>query len=308
MALSNKKILITGATGQVAAPIAYSLARANEVWCIARFKQTDTRATLEAHGIKTVLCDFGTGEFGDLPADFTHVIHSAAAINTNDFEKALRVNAEGTGLLMTHCRQAEAFLHISTCGVYRQHPDPLHAYKETDALGGEALYSPTYGVSKLAAEAVVRMLARQLGLRSTIARLNVAYGTYGHGGVPVQSFGAMLQGAAIPIMRGRPNYCSPIHEDDLATQAEALLLAATVPATIVNWGGDEVVTDVEFCRYLAGLAGIEPRFEESDHAFNSFITENTRRRELVGNCTVHWRDGMRRVIAARFPQVPLRST
>lgn len=308
MPLTDKKILITGATGQVAAPIAYALARNNEVWCIARFKRADARVTLEAHGVKTVVCDFGAGEFGDLPRDFTHVIHSAAAINTNDFEKALRVNAEGTGLLMTHCRQAEAFLHVSSCAVYRNHADPLHAYKETDALGGDALYAPTYAVSKLAAEAVVRMVARQLGLRSTIARLNVAYGTAGHGGVPVQCFAAMLGGAAIPVPRGRPNYCSPIHEDDLATQAEALLLAATVPATIVNWGGDEAVTDVEFCRYLGQLAGIEPRFEESDHAFNSFITDNTRRIALAGNCTVHWRDGMRRAIAARFPHVPLRST
>jgi nucleoside-diphosphate-sugar epimerase len=307
MALSDKKILITGATGQVAAPIAHALARHNEVWCIARFKQAEARAALEAHGVKTVACDFGSGEFGDLPRDFTHVIHSAAAISTRDFDKALRINAEGTGLLMTHCRQAEAFLFVSSCAVYRDHPDPMHAYKESDDLGGYALYSPTYAVGKIATEAVVRLVARQLGLRSTIARLNVAYGTFGHGGVPVQSFAAMLRGAAIPIPRGRSNYCSPIHEDDLATQAEALLLAATVPATIVNWGGDEAVTDVEFCRYLGTLAGIEPRFEESDQAFNSFITENTRRRELVGNCKVHWRDGMRRAIATRFPHVPLRS-
>jgi nucleoside-diphosphate-sugar epimerase len=307
MALSNQKILITGATGQVAAPIAHHLARNNEVWCLARFTAAGSREALEAHGIKTVRCDFGTGEFGDLPRDFTHVIHSGVDV-FGDLEGALRVNAEGTGLLMTHCRQAQTFLHVSSCVVYRDHPDPTHAYKETDALGGYALYAPTYGVSKLCAEAVVRMAARQLGLRSIIARLNVAYGTAGHGGVPVQHFGTMLKGKAIPILRGgRPNYCSPIHEDDLACQAEAFLQKATVPATIVNWGGDEAVTDVEFCRYLAALAGIEVRFEESDHAFNSYITDNTRRRELVGDCRVQWRDGMRRAIAARFPQVQLRT-
>jgi len=307
MALSNQKILITGATGQVAAPIAHHLARNNEVWCIARFTAKGSRQALQAHGITTRVCDFSTGEFGDLPRDFTHVVHSAVELY-GDFDAALRVNAEGTGLLMTHCRQAQAFLHVSSCVVYRDHADSRHAYKETDALGGYALYAATYGVSKLGAEAVVRMAARQLGLPSIIARLNVAYGTAGHGGLPVQHFATMLKGKAIPILRGgRPNYCSPIHEDDLAWQAEALLQKATVPATIVNWGGDHAVTDVEFCRYLAELAGIEARFEESDHAFNSYVTDNSRRRELVGDCKVHWREGMRRTIAARFPNVPLRS-
>lgn len=305
MSLSGKKILITGATGQVAGPIAHALARKNEVWCIARFTNPDARAALEANGIRTMRCDLGTGDFGDLPHDFTQVIHSAVDVYGSDFDAALRANAEGTGLLMAHCRHAEAFLHISSCAVYRDHPDPLHPYKETDPLGGYALYAPTYSVAKIGAEAVVRTLARQLGLRATIVRLNVAYGTAGHGGVPVQHFATMLRGKAIPILRGRPNYCSPIHEDDLVAHVPPFLAAASVPATIVNWGGDEVVTDIEFCRYLGELAGVEPRFEESDYAFNSYVTDNTRRRELAGPCRVHWRDGMRRVIAARFPNVPL---
>lgn len=55
MSLSGKKILITGATGQVAGPIAHTLARDNEVWCLARFTKPGSRAALEAHGIKTVL-------------------------------------------------------------------------------------------------------------------------------------------------------------------------------------------------------------------------------------------------------------
>lgn len=303
---SDKKILITGATGQVAGPIACALARSNEVWCIARFTDPKSRPALEAHGMKTQVCDLGSGDFGDLPRDFTHVIHCAVTVSTNDFDEALTVNAEGTGLLMAHCRSAQAFLHVSSCAVYRQHRDPLHAYAESDPLGGHALYAPTYAVAKLAAEAVVRTAARHLGLRSTIARLNVAYGTAGHGGLPVQHFATMLQGRPVPILRGRANPCSPIHEDDLIAHVEPFLAAASVPATIVNWGGDDAVTDVEFCRYLAELAGIEARFEESDRAFNSFITDNTRRRRLAGGCKVHWRDGMRRVIEARFPDVALR--
>jgi nucleoside-diphosphate-sugar epimerase len=51
--IQSKKILVTGATGQVARPIAESLAKHNEVWCIARFSEPALKAQVEALGIKT---------------------------------------------------------------------------------------------------------------------------------------------------------------------------------------------------------------------------------------------------------------
>ena len=44
------KILITGPTGQVAAPIAKALAPDNEVWGIARFSDSAAREQLEKAG------------------------------------------------------------------------------------------------------------------------------------------------------------------------------------------------------------------------------------------------------------------
>ena len=48
--LSGEKILITGATGQVANPIAKALARDNEVWAVARFGNAGAREDLEDVG------------------------------------------------------------------------------------------------------------------------------------------------------------------------------------------------------------------------------------------------------------------
>lgn len=73
-----------------------------------------------------------------------------------------------------------------------------------------------------------------------------------------------------------PNRFNPIHEDDIIAMLPGLLAAATVPATIVNWGGDET-TSVDD-------GGIP--------------TDNTRRLEMVGSTKVGWRDGMRRMVAA----------
>ena len=50
---------------------------------------------------------------------------------------------------------------------------------------------------------------------------------------------------------------SPIHDDDICAQLEPLLGAASVPATIVNWGGDEPVSVQEWSRYFGELLGVD---------------------------------------------------
>ena len=51
--LSDEKILVTGPAGQIAFPLAESLARDNEVWGIARFGNPATRDEVEAAGVTT---------------------------------------------------------------------------------------------------------------------------------------------------------------------------------------------------------------------------------------------------------------
>ena len=126
--LSGQKILITGPNGRIAFGLAQMLAGANEVWGVSRFTDPAGRAEVEALGVTTRALDLGDGEFGDLPTDFTHLLHIAADFG-NDYERALRVNGEGTGLLLAHCRDAEAALVMSTVTVYKPHPDPFHPFR-----------------------------------------------------------------------------------------------------------------------------------------------------------------------------------
>lgn len=304
--LSGKKILVTGASGQVAGPIASALALDNDVWCLARFKNPVARADLEKQGMTCVSWTLGSDDFSEVPDDFTHVVHAAANIFTPDWNHAIEANAEGTGLLMTHTRNAEAFLYISSMSVYKADPDPWHAYHEGDALGAETPFSPTYSIGKVATEAVVRTLARQLGLPTTIARLNMAYGTSGHGGLPAVFCEMIRNGRPVPHVPGRQNVGSPIHEDDLIAQTEPLLAAASVPATIVNWAGDEVVEDVELYRYLGELTGVEPVLEEvADVVYPLQVADVTRRVQITGPTAVTWKDGVRRSLAVRYPDLGL---
>ncbi|WP_197373107.1 hypothetical protein [Mycolicibacterium baixiangningiae] len=55
-----------------------------------------------------------------------------------------------------------------------------------------------------------------------------------------------------------------------------------MPATVVNWGGDDAVSDKEMGEHVAYLTGLEPKFVESPISFDSFASDNTRRESLIG--------------------------
>jgi nucleoside-diphosphate-sugar epimerase len=291
--LEDQKVLITGATGQIAGPIAEDFAKNNEVWCAARFSNPDRKAELEALGIKTCLWDMDSGDNSTLPADFTYVVHSALNLSP-DYDRAITNNAEGSALLMQHCQKARAFLHISSTCVYKPHAEhPNHAYAENDPLGGLASYAEVYPVAKITSEGAVRAAARMLNLPTTIARMNVGYSWTGHGGLPVMQYNTFKNGQSWLVPIGYNNIGSPIGGADIAAQAHKLLEVATVPASVVNWGGDDPVTDREMGEYVAEITGVTASFVETPISFDSFQSDNTRREALIGKCTMHWKDGVR---------------
>jgi nucleoside-diphosphate-sugar epimerase len=251
--------------------------------------------------------DLSDPDFSGLPKDFAYVIHFAVFLEPGlDFDYALRVNAEGTGLLMSHFRNARAFLSMSTCGVYGMPPDPFYEVKETDPLdNGVQPFCETYSISKIAQEAVTRFAARQLNLPTTIARMNVSYGP--NGGLPAYQLDMMMEGQDVPVEASRASVCNPIHQDDINRQALLLLGVASVPATIVNWAGDEAVEVETYCRYMAEIANLTPSFEKINGGIQHTLTDNTLRRQLIGDCTVGWQEGMRRMMAERYPDLELKA-
>ncbi|MDW4913479.1 MULTISPECIES: NAD-dependent epimerase/dehydratase family protein [Streptomyces] len=304
--MNAKKILITGGTGQVARPLAEALAAGNEVWCLGRFGTPGVERQLNVRGINTWRWDMDDvardGLIG-LPRDFTHVVHSAVRRGEDgDFNAAIEVNSVAAGRLMAHCRTAEAFLYISSGAVYaRQTLD--HAYTETDPVDGVADWLPAYPVGKIATEGTVRTFARMLGLPTTIARLNIAYGPGGYGGVPMLYFRRMLAGETIPVpLDGQQNWFSPLYTDDLVAQVPALWEAASVASTLVNWGGDESVGMTDCLRHLEHLTGVPAKLVESEVTRETYRFDPTLRRSLTGPCATTWREGIRRTLDALHPR------
>lgn len=301
-ALEDKRILVTGPAGQIAFPLAARLAENNEVWGVARFRDPATRQRCEDAGIRTATVDLMDPDWSKTPSEFDHVLHFAAAIVPGeDFDSAIRVNALGTGHVMSQFRKAESCLVMSTCGVYAAPRNYNKPVVESDPLGGTPQpYAPTYCVSKIAQEAVAKFSAEEFGLPTTIARMNVAYGD--NGGFPAMLLDMIVGDIPIAVLPdGRGDRASPIHEEDIYAHTPGLLEAAAVPGTIVNWGGDEVVPIPELAAYIAKRIGREAKVVESEDGIHQYWLDPTKRIELAGRCEVLWQTGIDRMIAARHP-------
>ena len=299
--LRDKTIVVTGVTGQVAGPVAVALAKDNRVIGGARFKDEAARGRLEDAGVSCVPIDLLTGDVGDLPVDADYVINFAVS-KTNDWDRDLQANSGGLAWLMEHHRNATAFVHCSTTGVYK--PLGHHVFKEEDELGdnhGVWPFLRTYSISKIAAEGTARWAAVRHDLPTTVARLSVPYGD--RGGWPAIHLEMMLNGVDIPVHIDAPSVYHPLHEDDIVAMVPGLFGAATTPATTVNWGGDQAVSIEEWCGFLAEVTGTSVRFSPTRDTIDSVQIDLTRMHELVGTTTVDWRDGMRRMVEARHPEL-----
>ena len=316
--ISDEKILITGVSGVVAQPLARFLARDNEVWGVARFadpvahgteawhplatgeaRGLATRAALEEAGVTTRAVDLGTGRFEGLPDDFTYVVHLAwMRADLAHLQEAIVTNVEGLGLLLTHCRRAKAALVASGMGIYTANDDPWHAYVEDDPVGrGATAYAPTSPACKLGVEAVARFCARAYELPVTIARLNTFMGT--PDSFPGKHISAVLAGQPM-VAPCDPNPHSPIHLADMQDQLEALLDAASCPALITNWCGDEVVTAQEWTGEAATLSGRPGTLTVQSFPGSpaGTLADPTRRRSITGPCRTSFWDSFRQLYAS----------
>lgn len=292
---SGSRIVLTGVTGMVGEPLAKALATNHEVFGLARFTNPKTRARLEAAGVQCVPFDLTSGDYDSLPDDVDHVAHFAVS-NTNDWDADLTANAEAVGLLMQRYASATSFLLCSSTAVYE--PAGAAPRLETSPLGdNHRSLMETYSIVKVAAEAVARTMARTEGLPTTIARLNVPFGD--RCGFPSFHLEMLKGGMPIEVNPDRPNVFNPIHTDDIARMVPLLFGVASVPATILNWGGDDTVSVEDWCTELGSLTGLDVSFTENPSMVGSVVPDLARMHELVGGTTVHWRDGLRRMVEAQ---------
>ncbi|MEZ5167396.1 MAG: NAD(P)-dependent oxidoreductase [Acidimicrobiales bacterium] len=293
MTLTNPTFVVAGCTGQVGKPVATALAgQGHEVHGLARFKHPAAREEMEQAGVICHAVDLTAPDLSSVPADADHLLNFAVT-KTGRWDRDLAGNADAAGLLMQHCRSATSVLHCSSTAVYA--PTGGDPMREDSPLGQDhhRHLMPTYSTVKTAAESVVSFAAKAFDLPTTIARLCVPYGD--DAGWPMFHLLMAQAGQPIPVHTDGSRY-NVIHHDDIVRQIPALLAAASTPATILNWGSDEVVAVEEWTRHLCTVAGApDPSFAPTEHTIPSAVIDTTKSRPLLGPCEVRWQDGFGRL-------------
>ena len=299
--LQNEKILITGVTGKIAFPIARALAGQNEVWGAARLAKPADRDRLTESGIRPLPLDLSNSDVSQVPDDFTYIFHAAVDPGLEGWGRCLTTNAHNSGNLMYHCRKAKGFVYCSTGSIYEYQGQ--RALKETDPPG--IPLRANYSFSKVAAESVCTWISRQFGTPLTIIRICSTYGPLG--GSPADRFEMILQHRPIVLHTDRPNNYNPIYEDDYVDLGIRAMEVTSSPPLVVNWAGSETVSIEDYCAYMGKLVGVEPILQYSPTAHTPLWPDVTYMHQVLGRTKVHWRDGFRRMIAARHPELTLTS-
>ena len=161
-----------------------------------------------------------------------------------------------------------------------------------------------YTGTKAAGEGAVRAMARVLNLPTVICRMDVQYGTYADGGLPVMFLADIINGVPIVLPKSHDWVKALVHQDDLRSFIAPSLAAAAVPATTVNWSGDEALKGEEWIRYLGSLVGVEPVFVyDDDRARPGGAPSAALRTSITGPAVVGWREGLRRTVEYWAPRI-----
>ena len=290
-------MLVTGATGRVAFPIARALAREHTVFGMARCRRPGDEALLRNAGIHPIVGDVASLDATTLPDGLTHVFHAAARLGRDadsDWQQTFEVNALASGRLVAACadRGVRGFVYCSSGSTYAyQGQRPL---REDDPPG---VHLGVYSLSKIAGESVVSFAAIEHGVPTTIIRIFSTYGPLG--GAPADRLARIRAGKDVVLHPDAPNHYNPIYEDDYVRLGIRALEAGAVPPVVVNWAGSETVSAEDYCAYLGELVGRPARIRYDDRAPWPLWPDVTLMHEVLGRTEMPWREGMRRMVEAR---------
>ncbi len=302
--INAKKILITGNTGRIGQALSERLVKVTEVWGLSRYSRQGSLEEAQALGVKPIRADIGQDSLSNLPGDFDHVLHLAEARAPRTAAEGLATNCEGVARVMKHCRNSRAFLYLSSAFVYKAAADPSHNYGETADIGSN--HGGQYAPTKITGEAAARAGSIVFGIPTVICRANVAYGGAREHGLIDRAIDCFVATGEVPAPAAGPIYLSPIHVDDIFDLLAPSLSLAATPARVLKWSGDEKVEWCELFHYVGELIGKRPQFVvDPDFDAASRAQDPALRRSIAGPVATHWREGVRRVLETRHPNLVL---
>jgi nucleoside-diphosphate-sugar epimerase len=256
-------VLIVGASGKMGPSLARRAHRAldqagsrSRVIAASRFSSPESRRSLEADGIETVVCDLlDPAQIAALPRSPNVLFLAGRKFGTLD-----RTDLTWVTNTIVPARVAEHFdrsrlVVFSTGNVYALVPTNGPSSRETDAPApvGE------YAQSCLGRERVVEFVSHERGTPALIYRLNYAvdlrYGTL------VDIARKVFSGDPVDLTVG---YFNAIWQGDANSYALRSLDLCSSPPAILNVTGAERISVREIAGWFGVIFGREPRFTGSE--------------------------------------------
>lgn len=266
------QIVVTGAAGFVGSRVAEELAdqghQVRGIDCLlpdsypAKVKRLRAEQVRARPGVQWSFADLRDADLGPLIAGADAIIHEAAmpglVRSWSDFATYDSCNVLATQRLLRAAVDAGVgrFVQISTSSVYGR-----------DAVGDESAplrpFSP-YGVTKLAAEHLVRAYAENFGLDALILRY---FSIYGPGQRPDMGYHlfteALLDDREITVFGdGRQTRSNTYVDDAVAATCAAVSVPGELsahPPVALNIAGGEEIDVLGAIEILADELGVKPR-------------------------------------------------
>jgi len=255
MELTDKTILVTGATGFLGGVITRQLSEAG-----ANVKALARRADRDRYIKALPNVDIVMGDITNL----THmqsvcegvdsIIHSAAALG-GDIDHQRQVNRDGTRNVMTAAiaNKVARVVHISTISVY--------GYNNTHDITEDTRPQPgndAYPITKLEAEYEVQQLSANHTIEYSIMRPGMIYGP--RSSMWTKSMFNLARRNPTPFIGDGSGTCYPIHVEDVARMALILTTHPAANGEIFNCTPDPSPTWREFLGKYATLTGKDSWF------------------------------------------------
>jgi dihydroflavonol-4-reductase len=248
--LSNKTVLVTGASGFIGKRTALELLRVG-VRVRALVRNPAKAADLASAGASMAIGDMTDPASLEAAVRDCHVVlHFAGA--TNDFKPRAhyeRVNVEGTRILAEAAltEGVERFIHISTVWVYGLRSGPGVCETSPCRESGHS-----YADTKLEAERIVRRLIAEKGLPAIILQPSEVYGP----GDPnwTERPLELIRSGRMILAGGGKGLTQPVFIDDLVQGILAAVERGGIGETYVLCG-PEAVTFREYFMHFARMAG-----------------------------------------------------
>ena len=252
-------LLVLGAGGKMGPTLCGMVKRAAgesgvslDVIAVSRFSDPETRAWLEARGVRTVACDlFDRQAVARLP-DAENIIY-LVGLKFGTRQNPALTWAANTLIPSIVCERypRARIVALSTGNVYPLVPVEQGGSKETDALTplGE------YANACVARERIFEYFTRVFPLRVVSIRLN--YAVELRYGVLVDIAGDIVAGRPVDVTMGHFNCIWQRDANDMIVRA--LSLAAS-PARALNLTGPDILSVRDVARQLGRRMGVEPAF------------------------------------------------